>query len=281
MPRRESVAAARGTSAASRLLPRRAPLQARARERVERILQATVELLADESAESLTTAAIAAHARVPIGSVYHYFPSKEAILVELTGRKFQSVDGAFAMRLGRELERLPWRRALELAVDESVAAFRADPTYVTVWRAMRSSLAFRPVAMESEEEFVRVLCALPLLAALPRPRMAVATRTAIRIGNAFLDWILDTPEPRRAAAVVREMKRALVAYLAADLDEAASLARPAERAGAKARRSHAPRAAPRAPTKKRRPPLPDPSPPRRRGPSGRRAGGGAGAPLPP
>jgi AcrR family transcriptional regulator len=274
MPRRESVATAPGASPASRLLPRRAPLQARARERVEQILQATVELLADQSAESLTTAAIAARARVPIGSVYHYFPSKEAILVDLAGRKFQRVDGAFALRLGRELDRLPWRRALELAVDESVAAFRSDPTYVTVWRAMRSSPAFRPVAMASEDEFVRVLCALPLLSTLPRPRMAVATRTAIRMGNAFLDWILDTPEPRRAAAVVREMKRALVAYLAADLDEAAALTRPAARAASKSARAPAP---PRKTTKKRRPAAPDPSPRRRRGPTGRRAGGATAA----
>jgi AcrR family transcriptional regulator len=213
---------------------------------------------------------------VPIGSVYHYFPSKDAILVELASRKFQSVDGAFALRLGRELERQSWRRALELAVDESVAAFRADPTYVTVWRAMRSSPAFRPVATESEEEFVRVLCALPLLSMLPRPRMAVATRTAIRMGNAFLDWILDTPEPRRAAAVVREMKRALVAYLAADLDEAAALSRPGGRAARNESRTPV-----RSATKKRRPEAPAPSPRRRRSPSGRRAGGAAAAPPPP
>jgi AcrR family transcriptional regulator len=278
MPRRETAAAS-GMLPASRLLPRRAPLQARARQRVERILQATVELLADQSAESLTTAAIAAQAEVPIGSVYHYFPSKEAILVELAGRKFQSVDGAFARRLGSELERLPWRRALELAVDEAVAAFRGHPTYVTVWRAMRSSPAFRPVAMASEEEFVRVLCALPLLSALPRPRMAVATRTAIRVGNAFLDWILDTPEPRRAAAVVREMKRALVAYLASDLDEASALSRPSERATSWKKRATS--AQPRITRKKRRPETPDPSPRARRSPSGRRAGGAAATPPPP
>jgi AcrR family transcriptional regulator len=275
MARRESAAPAPDASA-NRLRPRRAPLQARARERVERILKATVELLADQSAESLTTAAIAECAGVPIGSVYHYFPSKDAILVELAGRKFQSVDGAFALRLGRELERLPWRRALELAVDESVAAFRGDPTYVTVWRAMRSSPAFRPVAMASEDEFVRVLCALPLLSTLPRPRMTVATRTAIRMGNAFLEWILDTPEPRRAAAVVREMKRALVAYLAADLDEAAALSRPAPRRAPKNGRAPT-----RSATKKRRPAAPGSAARRRRGPTGRRVGGAAAAPPPP
>jgi AcrR family transcriptional regulator len=219
-----------------RLQPRRQPLQARARHRVERILDVTVELLMEVSVEELTTAAIAGRAAIPIGSVYHYFPSKEAILVELAGRKFQAVDGAFAVRLGEELDRRPWRRALELAVDQSIAAFREDPGYVIVWRAMRSSLGFRSVAKASDERLVRALASIPLLTRIPPARLRLAMRSSIRIANAFLDWILDTEDPRQAAGVVREMKRALIAYLAPDLDQAERAAmrqatRPSRRLG--------------------------------------------------
>ena len=213
------------------LIPRRQPLQARARHRVDRILAATLELLEELDADALTTGAIAERAKIPIGSVYHYFPSKEAVLAELAERKFRAVDANLATLLGRELERRPWREALERAVDGVVAAFRSDPSYVTIWRAIRSSSAFRGAAAVSDARLAASVAALPFLAPVPPARLRVAIPTTIRLGNTFLDWILDTPDPRAAAGTVREMKRALVAYLAEDLDaaEAAAKERPARR----------------------------------------------------
>ena len=213
--------------AAGHLLPRRQPLQARARQRVEEILAAAAELLTERGADALSTAAIAERAGIPIGSVYHYFPSKEAVLAELAERKFRAVDAAFADHLAEELARLPWQRALERALDASVAAFRSDPAYVAVWRAMRASATFRSVALAADERFASALAALPVVSNVPPARARVALRAAIRLANSFLDWILETSDPREAAAIAREMKRALVAYLAPDLDAAARGARPA------------------------------------------------------
>jgi AcrR family transcriptional regulator len=204
-----------------RLSPRRQPLQDRARRRVDRILDVTERLLAARDLEALTTAEIAERAGIPIGSVYQYFPSKEAILVALAARKFQAVDTAFASAFGRDLERMPWRRALERAIDASVAAFRSDPAYVTVWRAARSSPAFRSVASDYDERFALALEAVPLVARLAPARRRLGVRAAIRIANTFLDWVLETQDPRQALSIVREMKRAMVACLAGDLDEVA------------------------------------------------------------
>lgn len=54
---------------------------------------------------------------------------------------------------------------------------------------------------------------------------------------ALLDWVLETQDPRAAAAIVRKMKRALVAYLAEDLDAAAEAgAAPARRPRSSRRR---------------------------------------------
>jgi AcrR family transcriptional regulator len=218
MPRRN--AEPRPGETARHLRARRKPRQARARVRVEAILEATAELLGELGADTLTTADIAARAGIPIGSVYHYFPSKEAVLAELADRKFRAIDAAVAAHLGEGLAELPWRRALERALDAGVAAFRGDPTYVAVWRAMRASSTFRSVARASDERFARALAALPVVSSVPAARARVALRAAIRLANAFLDWILEEPDPREAAAIAREMKRALVAYLAPDLDAA-------------------------------------------------------------
>jgi AcrR family transcriptional regulator len=205
---------------ATRLLPRRRPLQARARERVERILDVTASLLASPEAEDLSTAEIARRAGVPIGSVYHYFPSKEAILAELAGRKFIEVDAASAQRLGEDLARMDWRRALERSIDAGVVAFRNDPVYLTLWRIMRSSPAFRSVAAASDERFARALEPLPPFQQLTPARRRLVVRAAIRTANAFLDWILETDDPRQVPGMVREMKRALVTYLESALEPA-------------------------------------------------------------
>ena len=206
--------------AARALLRRREPHQARARKRVEDILDTAADLLREMGSDALTTGAIAERAGIPIGSVYHYFPSKEAVLAELVERKLREVDAAFAERLGRELARLPWRRALDRSLDFSVEAFRSDPAYVAVWRTMRASPTFRSVALASDERFARTLGALPLVAKLPPARARLVLRAAIRLANSFLDWILETPDARESAAVAREMKRAVAAYLAPDLDAA-------------------------------------------------------------
>jgi AcrR family transcriptional regulator len=202
------------------LLPRRRPLQERSRRRVDAILDALVSLLGERSFDEITTAGIAERAGVPIGSVYHFFPSKEGILAEVAGRKFAAVDSAFATNLARELAHKPWREALEGAVETSVAAYRSDPAYVTVWRATRTSPAFREVASASDEQLARALEALPLLASLPPQRARVLMRTAIHVANSFLDWALEANDQEQADGIVAEMKRVLVAYLGQDLDAA-------------------------------------------------------------
>jgi AcrR family transcriptional regulator len=184
---------------------------------VECILDVTVELLASRELDALTTAEIARRAKVPIGSVYHYFPSKEAILAELADRKFREVDDASAERMQADLEHMDWRRALERAIEAVVSAFRSDPVYMTLWQITRSSPAFRSVAQGSDERLAQALEPLPPLAHLSPARRRLVVRSGIRIANAFLDWILATEDPRQVAAMVREMKRAVVSYLEAVL----------------------------------------------------------------
>jgi AcrR family transcriptional regulator len=208
---------------------------------VDRILDVTMGLLRQQGLEALSTARIAERAGVPIGSVYQYFPSKEAIFVELAARKFQAVDTAFAAGFARDLERMEWRRALERALDASVNAFRDDPAYVAVWRAARSSPAFRSLALAYDERFAAALEAVPLVARVRPARRRAAVRTAIRVANTLLDAVLEASDPADAAAIVREMKRVLVAYLAEDLDGASlKTSRPKRAAPSRAGRAPSP-----------------------------------------
>jgi len=62
---------------------RKQPQQARSTELVAAILQAAVQVLAQEGATRFTTARVAEKAGVSIGSVYQYFPNKASILFRL------------------------------------------------------------------------------------------------------------------------------------------------------------------------------------------------------
>jgi AcrR family transcriptional regulator len=66
-----------------RLAPRKLPKQTRSRESVEAILQAAAQVFERYGYAAGTTNRIAARAGVSIGTLYQYFPNKDAILVAL------------------------------------------------------------------------------------------------------------------------------------------------------------------------------------------------------
>jgi AcrR family transcriptional regulator len=76
-----------------KLKPRKIPRQARARETVEAILVAAAQVLRRHGYAGATTDRIAERAGVSVGSLYQYFPNKDAILVTLAERH---VDAGFA-----------------------------------------------------------------------------------------------------------------------------------------------------------------------------------------
>jgi AcrR family transcriptional regulator len=65
------------------LRPRKRPLQARSQRTVETVLKAAAQVFARRGYAGATTNHIAERAGVSIGSLYEYFPSKDAILVAL------------------------------------------------------------------------------------------------------------------------------------------------------------------------------------------------------
>ncbi|KAA6171526.1 TetR/AcrR family transcriptional regulator [Pseudomonas veronii] len=107
--------------------PRKIPAQARSRATVEAIMQAATYILTQVGWEGLTTNAIAERAGVNIGSLYQFFPNKEAVIAELQRRH----AAATRTDLLNALEILPGqpslREALTLIVDMIVAEHRIAP----------------------------------------------------------------------------------------------------------------------------------------------------------
>lgn len=92
------------TSEQRRIQPRKQPRQVRAELTRQRILTAATHIFAEYGYAAGTTNRIAERARISIGSLYQYYPNKDAILAELLTRH---LDGDRATATLRRHEDLP------------------------------------------------------------------------------------------------------------------------------------------------------------------------------
>lgn len=80
---------------------RKQPKQARAAQTIEVIVEAASQILERDGEGALTTNRIAERAGVSIGTIYQYFPNKEAILVALALQEREAIRNQIAEELGR------------------------------------------------------------------------------------------------------------------------------------------------------------------------------------
>jgi AcrR family transcriptional regulator len=106
--------------------PRKAPTQQRARETIDCILQATGRVLIEEGFDGASTNRIAAAAGVSVGSLYQYFPSKEALVAALIERHVEEMTRELAVELSRVVE-LPLAGAVRRLVELMLRAHAVDP----------------------------------------------------------------------------------------------------------------------------------------------------------
>ena len=201
------------------LTPRRKPSQERSRDRVERILDATAELLVDTPIDKITTAAIAETAGVPIGSVYQYFPNKLAVLAELARRVMEQVDVKTASLITEDFGVLPWDQAIDRAIDATMEGYAGQPGYLQLLLSIRPTPEFRAITDESNERVAAMLAFHPALqAVIPPDRIQLVTRAAIQAVNALQDWALSEDDPDLTIRIIAEMKTLLKGYLAVYMD---------------------------------------------------------------
>jgi AcrR family transcriptional regulator len=107
-------------------LPRRRPRQARAQATVDAIIKATSIVLVDEGYDRASTNRIAFAAGVSIGSLYQYYPSKEALVSALVTHHIERMEAALAHALAGEPPVLLGDRARVL-VRGMMSAYRVNP----------------------------------------------------------------------------------------------------------------------------------------------------------
>jgi len=170
----------------------RIPKQARARERVSRILDATRQELETRAASEITMEAIASRAGVPVGSLYHYFENKTALLTAVAAMVMDEADAQIARELATYTE-VPWREAVDRAADAVLGLFRDRPHYRKVLESVRFTGEFHAVTAASNERVADWMSLHPAFkrAGLGREKALVICRLVITACNALQDRAVE------------------------------------------------------------------------------------------
>lgn len=108
------------------LQPRKAGSQARARETVKALVEATARVLVKDGFYSANTNRIADEAGVSVGSLYQYFPGKEALIVAVIERHKSEMMAVLHGTL-RTVSSMPLEDGIRALVRMMIEAHRVNP----------------------------------------------------------------------------------------------------------------------------------------------------------
>jgi AcrR family transcriptional regulator len=192
---------------------RRGPRQARAREKLARVLEAADRLLAEEGVEALTTTRVAAAAGVSVGTLYQYLPDRDAIteaLAEGYLARLEDLMTSFADQAAKET----WDDPVGLLVDAFAGLYRAEPGFRALWLGRGLTEVTREADVAHKHVMAtgvhRVLVAQGVLR--DDEEAATACRTAFLAADAVIQEAFRA-DPEGAAGLLAHLKVMLRAYL--------------------------------------------------------------------
>jgi AcrR family transcriptional regulator len=171
--------------------PRRRPRQQRAEQRLRAILEATAVLLERHGPDDLTTNRIAAELRMSVGTLYHYFPNKQAILYAMGADWLQKWQEAF----DRIETIVPSCGSIEEFVDRAVdcmlEVYRGQRGIRHLVQALSAIPELRALDLRGDDDAARRLSDILRrlgMRARPAERERIA-RAYMKVGNALLPEI--------------------------------------------------------------------------------------------
>lgn len=200
-----------------RTSPRKKPSQRRSQATYERIVDAATRILVEHGYGAASTTRIAADAGVSPGSLYQYFPGKDAIVLAVADRLFAraaegvmqgfigSLDSPLAYTVPAVVENLidalDGQRALVRAVIEEIPSHEGLERIAGFERRVTEMGRAYLIAHRDE---------------LRHENHEVATWIIVRaVGQLVLRYILDAP-PIPRSEYAREVTRLVMCYLGAE-----------------------------------------------------------------
>jgi AcrR family transcriptional regulator len=204
----------------ARTLPRRPsrrrPQQARAHQTVAVVLQAVVKILKREGVSAVTTNRIAEVAGVSVGSVYQYFPNKQAIYLALHDQHVQQITSSIE-RVVVEHASAPLEAFVRALIENLIDAHAGDPE---LYELLQNDVPYHAEGARQVEDGLRRALRLAFSRGV---RAAIAPRELERrlfIAVHMLDALVHASALRRPpaltlAAAKAEAVRAVLVYVRA------------------------------------------------------------------
>lgn len=194
---------------------RRAPVQARAKERIKRILDAAEQLFVEVGYNSATTNQVATRAQTSIGSIYEFFRNKQDLARGLTERYLSELDELYPAGDHADLDGTV---GISTVVDSLHAFYGAHPALGPLLHGCRDSEELQSLADAIHTKIIRHV--ERIIAARregldPARRLLVAEMCA-HLLLSVLDQATDKPSASQHE-LVAELKLLLTSYLASAL----------------------------------------------------------------
>lgn len=202
----------------NRLKARKVPRQSRSRSTVDAIKQAARDLIAAEgfSSHSTSTTAIAERAGVSVGSLYDYFPTREAIFLAL----FEDTTAQVTVIMKREMVRIfsqPLALAFPRLLRKLIVLLREHEVVMLrmVTRMPELKLVSQPLSFENmvlDTTRVAINQWNPGLSAHDLDRRAFLLREII-LGCVYR-YLNDAPENVTDRAIIADLAQIAAHYIA-------------------------------------------------------------------
>jgi AcrR family transcriptional regulator len=198
---------------------RRSPVQARAKERIERVLDAAEEVFVSVGYEAATTNQIAAQADTSIGSIYEFFGNKQALAKALAERYLDELNDLYDEVV---VDDPGGRDAIVAKVVDALDEFYTKhPGLGPLLRGCRGSEDLQAAGQSLQASLIAHvdnLIAQRRGMADPARRHVVAEMCA-DVLRCVLDEVADKPDAERKE-LVAELKLVLISYLTVALPRA-------------------------------------------------------------
>jgi AcrR family transcriptional regulator len=182
---------------------------------VDAILSATARILCGTGYDRASTNRIALAAGVSVGSLYQYFPSKEALVAALVERHTESMMSLVRHKLA-EVASAPMPVAIRTMVDAMFAAHAVDPKLhkVLIEQVPRVGRLERLVDMDQEVERLVAAYLGARADELRRKDVAAAAIVLVRLVESVTHHAVLTELPaERTAALSEELTDMVLRYL--------------------------------------------------------------------
>ncbi|MGY3336469.1 AcrR family transcriptional regulator [Streptomyces filamentosus] len=197
--------------------------QARGERRISQLLQAAADVFCANGYTATSTNAIAREAKVSPGTLYQYFPNKEAIAIELGGRLIHEMRERHGQVFTPENAALPLPELIDAVLDPMIEFNCLNPAFLAL---MHGSNVPGRIAEEHDElhasllSQVRELIGARAVPPLPADRLDRVADMAFAVFKGGLALVVAAPEGPAREAAVEELKRVMYRYLAPVVGEA-------------------------------------------------------------